>query len=381
MLAPFEAQTGIKVNYEATRDLNAVLTTRVQGGNPPDVAGLPGPGQLLQFAKIGALKALDNVLSMDRVKKEYDPGWLELATYNGKIYGVFTKAAVKSLIWYDPKHFNAAGYKIPTTWDELLSLSDQIAKAGNPPWAIGLESGAASGWSGTDWIEDIMLRTAGPQKYDQWVKHTLPWTSPEVKNAWETWGKIVNNPDFVYGGKEYVLSTNFGDAVKPVFSTPPGAYLHRQANYITSFIQSAFPDAKAGVDFDTFVFPPIDSQFGNPIEVAGDLFGMFNDTPQSRALIDYLTTAPAQEIWARRGGYLAPNKNVPSSVYPDKLTQKTADILAKASVVRFDASDQMPDAVNTTFWSGIMDFVNDPTQLDNILQNLENTAKTAYATP
>ncbi|NIV27966.1 MAG: extracellular solute-binding protein, partial [Anaerolineae bacterium] len=213
MVAPWEERTGAKVEFEGTRDLNAVLTTRVEGGNPPDLAGLPGPAVLQQFAKDGHLVDLGTFLD----PAGYDQSWLDLASYQGKLYGIFTKAAVKSMVWYSPPAFEAAGYEVPTTWDELIALSDQIVADGGTPWCIGLESGAASGWPATDWIEDIMLRTAGPDKYDQWRKHEISWNDPAVKNAWETFGDIVTNEDYVYGGTTGVLATNFGESPYPMF--------------------------------------------------------------------------------------------------------------------------------------------------------------------
>ncbi len=378
MIEPFEEETGITVEYEGTRDLNAVLTTRIEGGNPPDLAGVPGPGQLRQFAEQGHLIALDQVLDMEAMGQQYDEGFLNLATIDGQLYGIFIKAAVKSLVWYNPKAFEAAGYDVPTTWEELNTLEAQIIEDGAAPWCIGLESGAASGWPGTDWIEDIMLRTAGPDVYDQWWNHEIPWTDPAVKNAWETWGTVVADEDMIYGGTPYVLSTNFGEAPYPLFQDPPQCYLHRQASFITSFITDQFPDLVAGEDYNFFVFPPIDEEYGNPLLVAGDLFGMFNDTPQARALMQYLVTAEAQAIWAERGGFLSANKDVDPNVYPDQLTKQIAQMLAEATGVRFDASDLMPEAVNNAFWSGIMDYVSDPGSLDSILESIEEDAQDAY---
>lgn len=379
MIAPFEEQTGITVEYEGTRDLNAVLTTRIEGGNPPDLAGLPGPGQLLELARDGHLVALNDVLNMDQMRNEYDEGFLQLATVDDNLYGIFIKAAVKSLVWYNPKAFAAAGYEIPATWDEMMTLSQQIIAEGETPWCVGLESGAASGWPGTDWIEDIMLRTAGTQVYDQWVAHEIAWTDPAIKQAWETWGQIVADPDMVRGGAQGVLATNFGESPYPMFREQPGCYLHRQASFITSFIQDQFPDLVSGEDYDFFPFPPIDPEEGSPLLVAGDLFGMFNDTPQSRALMNYLVTAEAQAIWAERGGFLSANKTVDPTVYPDQLTEQIGEMLTTATAVRFDASDLMPEAVNNAFWSGILNYVSDPASLDTVLSTIEATAEDAYA--
>jgi alpha-glucoside transport system substrate-binding protein len=189
MVKPFEARTGILVQYEGTRDIDAVLTTRVQAGNPPDVAALPGPGKMAELAKAGKLVDLSGVLDMEQIRKDYAQGWLDMGTVNGKLVGVFLKAAIKGLVWYDPKALKAAGISLPATWDELMADSRRLADSGTTPWAIGLESGAASGWVGTDWIENIFLRQNGPDKYRQWYEGKLPWTSPEVRQAWQTWGR------------------------------------------------------------------------------------------------------------------------------------------------------------------------------------------------
>jgi alpha-glucoside transport system substrate-binding protein len=378
MIEPFTKQTGIQVQVETTRDLGAVLNTRIQGGNPPDLAGLPNPGQMATLAKQGKLIALDDIVDMAGMKKVYDKGFMDLTTVDGKVYGIFSKAAVKSLIWYDPKVFQKNGFTVPKTWDELKALEDKMAATGAQPWCIGIDGGAGSAWPGTDWIEDFMLRTAGPDKYDQWVQHKIPWTDPTVKNAFTEWGKIVNDPKMVYGGQQTVIATNFGQAFGPMFENPPGCFLHRQASFITTFFTEQYPEVKAGEDYDFFVFPPIDNQYGNPLEVAGDLFGMFKDTPQSRALIQYMVTAQAQGIWAQKGGFLSANKAVDPALYPDKMTQHIGQLLASANSVRFDASDLMPEGVSSAFSTAILQYVQTPDQLDSILQQVESVAKGAY---
>lgn len=378
MLQPLLDYTGIEVEYESTRDINAVLTTRIEGGNPPDIAGLPGPGQMRQFAEQGHLVALNDVLDMEALQQTYDEGFLDQGTFEDELFGFFAKASVKSLVWYNPPAFEAAGYEIPTTWEELNNLEQQIIDDGAQPWCIGMESGAATGWPGTDWIEDIMLRTAGVDAYDQWWQHEIPWTDDAVRNAWETWGTVVGDQEMIYGGTPFVLSTNFGEAPFPMFDDPPGCYLHRQASFITTFIADQFPDLEAGTGYDFFAFPPIDDQYGNPLLIAGDLMGVFNDTPQSRAVAQWLVRAEAQQIWAERGGYLAPNREVDPAVYPDQITAQIAEMLTQADAVRFDASDLMPNAVNDAFWSGIVEFVNNPDALDSILESIESAAEAAY---
>lgn len=372
---PFTKETGIGMAFETSREQATVLVTRVQAGNPPDIAILPQPGLLVDLAKMGALVPLENIVDMDQLRKDYAQAWIDLGSYDGHLYGIWFKGALKSLVWYNPKAFQEKGYQVPTTWDEMIALSDRIVADGGTPWCIGLESGAASGWPGTDWIEDIMLRTAGPEVYDKWVNHEIPWTDPAVKRAWELFGQIARNEKYVWGGTIGVLSTNFGDSPRPLFDTPPGCYMHRQASFITGF----FPEGvKAGEDYDVFAFPSIDPQWGVPALGAGDVVVMLNDTPEARAFIKYLASPTPHEIWAARGGFLSPHRGVNLNAYPDDLTRKQAQILAGAEVFRFDGSDLMPAAVGAgSFWTGVMDYVGGK-DLDAVLQAIEKSAQDAY---
>ncbi len=371
MVKPFEDATGIKVEYTGTRDINTVLTTGVASGILPDVAGLPGPGQMIEWAKQGALKPLDDVLDIASYKAETSPALVDLGTVDGKISGVFIKAAVKGLIWFDPAVYKGGQ---PTSWDDLESKAAAAASAVGPntkPWCIGIESGAASGWPATDWIEDLVLRQAGPDVYDAWVAGTQKWTSPEIKTAFQAFGKAV---DESYGGPKTVNSTNFGDGGNPLFTTPPGCIFHHQASFITDFFVKQ-GKAKAG-QYDFYPFPDINPQFSGAVEGAGDLFGMFNDTPQARALMKYLVTADAQAIWVGRGGALSANNKVTN--YPDDVSKRSAAILTSAKIFRFDASDLMPKAMNDAFWKATVDFVQDESKLDSILANLDSVQSSAY---
>ena len=375
MVKPFEDQTGVKVQYEGTRD-NAVLTTRIQGGNPPDLAGLPGPGLMAQLAKAGKLIDLGNVLDMNAMKSQYSDSFIKLAQVDGKQVGIFIKAALKGPIWYNPKAFSAKGYTVPKTWDDLTSLSKKIADSGTTPWCIGLESGAASGWPGTDWLEDIVIRQSGPDVYDSWWQGKTKWSSPEIKKAFQTWGTIVADPKMVLGGKSAMVATAFGDSGNPMFTNPPKCYMHHQASFITDFFTKANPALKPGEDFNFFMTPDIDSKYAGAVTGAGDLFGMFKDTPQARALIKYLTTPQAQAIWVKRGGALSANKQVTD--YPDKISADSAKALTSAGVFRFDASDLMPEAMNQAFWKAVLDYVNDPSKLDSILTSLDKVQADSY---
>ena len=378
MLEPFEAASGIEVLYEGTRDLPTVLRTRLEAGNPPDIVALTGPGMLKDYASQGHLVDLTDVLHMREFRDDFGETWIDLASYEGGLFGLFISADIKSLIWYNPKEFAERGYEPADTWDELMALTERIASDGYAPWSIGLESGAASGWPGTDWIEDILLRTAGPEVYDQWIAHEIPWTSDEIREAFDLFGKIARNRDYVLGGTTGVLMTNFGDAAAPLFTSPPRAFLHRQASFIVSFIREAHPHVVAGEDYDFFPFPEIDPEIGNPMMGAADMLSMVNDTEESRALIRYLSTPGAQSIWVSELGKLGVNNRINPNIYPDDLTRRMAEALADAPVFRFDASDSMPAAVGSgQFWTGILDYVRDG-NLDRVLESIERAAEDAY---
>ena len=190
VIAPWVERTGVTVNYESTRDINATLTTRIEGGNPPDVAGLPGPGAMAQFARDGTLYSLENVIDTDAMAQEWNEGVVSAGSVDGHMVGVFIKASPKGFIWYNPQRFTEKGYEVPDDFDGLNSLVDQIKADGTTPWGIGLNSGAGSeGWPGTDWIEDFVLRQSGPDVYDAWWQGTQAWNSPEIKEAFEAFGK------------------------------------------------------------------------------------------------------------------------------------------------------------------------------------------------
>jgi len=374
-LIPFEQDTGIDVVIESVgRDLPAILVTRLAVGNPPDLAAMPNPGQMKEFANQGALVALDGIVDFSDLSKAF----IDLAKVDDLVYGLFISADLKSLVWYSPKAFAAKGYEVPTSWPAMIELCDKIVADGGTPWALGMESGAASGWVGTDWVEDIMLRTAGPDLYDKWVSHEISWTHPAVKKAWEYFGQIVQQPNYIYGGAPGALMIFFGDSPNALFTDPPAAYMHRQATFIQSFILTANPGLVAGEDYDVFPFPPISPIFGNPLLGAGDLISAFNDTAETRALLNYLASAEAQGIWCKALGKLAVNKTVDPSIYPDPITAKAAQMLANAEVFRFDGSDLMPAAVGAgTFWSGVLDFVSG-IPLDTVLASIEASAIDAY---
>ena len=379
VVAPFTQKTGIKVNITATRDLNATLTTLIQGQNPPDIAILPNPGKMQQLASQGNLISLDNFLDVNTIQSQYAKGWIDLGSYNNKLYALFYKAANKGTIWYSPAQFQSNGYTVPTTWDQLISLSNTIAGSGKFPWAMGVSSGSASGWPGADWIAEIFLNLNGPDLYDKWVAHQIPWTDSSVKNAFQMFGQIAGGKNYINGAPQSILATGFQDASYQPFASPPTAYMYYLGDFTEGFITGQFKSATAGTDFNFFPFPTINSQYANALTGGADVVTALTNNSAVKQLVQYMATADAQTIWVKRGGFTATNKEVDSSAYPDKVAAASAQSLASASIFRFGADDLMPSQVEDAFWKGVVTYIGDQTQLDSVLSQIEGVAAQAYA--
>ncbi|NNF99148.1 MAG: carbohydrate ABC transporter substrate-binding protein [Desulfobacteraceae bacterium] len=367
----FEERTGIDVVYTPSRDFETLIFVRVEGGDPPDIAALPQPGLMYRFAKKQQIKPLwPEAVSL--VEKNYSPVWKELGSYEGTPYGIYHRVNVKSLVWYPKKAWEKAGYQPPTTWAEMETLCGKMIKNGHTPWAIGVKSGGATGWPATDWMEDIMLRTAGPEVYDKWITHDIPFDDPAVKRAAEIMLNIWRDPKMVYGGAMGILNTSFGDAPKVMFEDPPKAWMHRQGNFITGFFPKKIQDNLAD-EVGVFGLPSIEPQWGLPVLGGGDQYVMFSDRPEVRQFMEFLATAESGEAWARAGGALFPHKGQNLDAYPDKLTRIQAEMLLNAEVFRFDASDMMPAKVGAgSFWRGMVDLVGGK-KTDSVLRKIEKS--------
>jgi alpha-glucoside transport system substrate-binding protein len=383
VMKPFTDSTGIKITYEASRDQDALLTTRVDSGNPPDLAAAPSPTLLTKFAKAGKVIALNDVIDMTALASQNAKTWIDLGEplNDGKLYQIYSWVSLKGLIWYNPKNFQAKSYQVPDSWDSLLNLQSTIKSGGTTPWCIGLESGAASGWPGSDWVKEIVLSQSGPTVYDSWWQGKQKWTSPEIKLAWQTWGKILGPGDAnVYGGAKSMAATNFGDAGTPLFQSPPKCYMHNQASFITSFFTSANPAVKPVTDYNFFPLPDISSTFAGAHVVSGDAWSMFHNTPQAQQMLKYLATADAQAIWVKRGGKISPNNQVSLDSYPDPLSKSTAQILVATKIGKYDAGDLMPADMKNAYWKGVLDFAANQSKLDSILAGLDAIQAKAYTT-
>lgn len=365
----------VSVNYTSSGDqLPTVLSTAVEGGNPPDLAAIPQPGLVTSFAKEGALQPLD--FAQQTILDNFGQSVVDIGSVDGKLYGLLFKAANKSTVWYNVPVFEAAGVSPPATWDDLLSAADTISASGVTPYSIG----GADGWTLTDLFENIYLRQAGPEMYDKLSTHEIPWTDQSVKDALETMADIIGNPDYIAGGVQGALQTGFPDSVSQVYADPPKASMVFEGDFVAGVILSS-TNAKPETGFNVFDFPSID---GSPPSIVGggDTIVMFKDSPAAEALVDYLATPEAAAIWAQRGGFASLNKNLDPSVYPDAITRATASALQKADVFRFDMSDLQPAAFGATVgqgeWKLFQDFLQNPKNIDGIAQKLEKAATKAY---
>ncbi|MGA1263932.1 MAG: ABC transporter substrate-binding protein [Prochlorothrix sp.] len=367
VFAPFTEATGIPVVYEATDAFDTVLPVRVEAGDPPDLALFPTISLLRDLADRQQLVPLDEVLDAAALNAAFRPDILNLGRVDDRLYGFSIRTYLKGLVWYRPEVFAAQGYGLPQTWTELDQLSAQIQGAGGMPWCIGLESGDATGWVGTDWIEALILRIGGPAVYDQWSRHEIPFTDPVVRQAFETFGRIAQDPRQTLGGAIGSISTSFMDAATPLFSEPPGCYLHYQANFIPAF----FPDSiTPDTAVDIFPLPAIDPAHGQPLVVADLLVGLLQDSPAGRALMQYLLTPESQEIWAAFKGHLSPHQGVDPASYPDNLSRHQIQLLQSAQALRYDGSALMPRAVDRSFASGVVDYLSG-VDLDQVLATIE----------
>ncbi len=367
------ADADYEAELEASSDFEEQAQIRVDGGNPSDVMLYPQPGTVQQLAASGDAISLEDLgFDIDDLNDRFGEYFMSLGEYEGEHYGLPTNINLKSMVWYPKAAFDEAGYEVPETWDDLIALSDQIVADGGTPWCVGFESGGATGWPATDWMEDIMLRTAGPDAYDEWVAGELPFASDEVTHAAEVFGEILFTDGYVLGGAADTASINFGDAPGPMFNDPPGCWLHRQASFINAF----FPeDAVAGEDYDWFPFPPIDQQ---GTLFAGELAVVFRNAPEVK---DFLDQFSGTEVQCAQGSVqassrISPNIEVGADCYANDLLAGAADVLTTAlseGTGRFDASDMMPAAVGSdAFWTGMIKYVTEgPDNLSTVLEEID----------
>jgi alpha-glucoside transport system substrate-binding protein len=371
---PFEECTGADVVYEGSKEFEAQLVVRIQSGNPPDIAYIPQPGLLQTLVRdTGAVvEAPEPVVA--NVDEYFSEEWKGYGTVDGTFYAAPLGANVKSFVWYSPAAFEDAGYEVPETWDDMIALSDQIVEDGGVPWCAGIGSGDATGWPATDWLEDVMLRTAGPEVYDQWISHEIPFNDPQVAEALATVGEILKNPDYVNGGLgdvTSIASTEFQEGGLPILDG--SCWMHRQA----SFYQANWPEGtEVAEDGDVFAFylPPI-NEGERPILGGGEFVAAFADRPEVQAFQAYL----ASPEWANTKaettgpGWVSANTGLDADALASPIDQLSAELLQDPEAVfRFDASDLMPGEVGAgSFWTEMTNWIANDKPDEEVLSSIE----------
>ncbi len=369
----FEDCTGAKVNYEGSSEFEAQLVVRVRGGNAPDIAYIPQPGLLRTLVQdTGKVVAAPDPVS-ENVDEFFGDDWRAYGTIDDTFYAAPLGANVKSFVWYSPKRFAEEGWEVPTTWDEMTALSDEIASGGDKPWCAGIESGDATGWPTTDWLEDAILRDAGPDVYDQWVNHEIPFNDDQVAESLDRVGGILKNEDYVNAGLgdvKSIATTSFQEGGLPILDDE--CAMHRQA----SFYAAQWPegtDVSENGDVFAFYLPTTNEDNGQPVLGGGEFVAAFADRPEVQAFQTYLSS----DIWANEkakvtpGGWVSANTGLDVANLKAPIDKLSAEILQDPEAVfRFDGSDQMPGAVGAgSFWSEMTSWItgqDTKTTLDNI---------------
>ncbi|MBQ1030409.1 ABC transporter substrate-binding protein [Micromonospora sp. SD19] len=368
--------SGIHVTYVTSSDFENEAPERLRSADPPDLLLLPQPALLSQFAEKGDVKDLEKMGLFDRdeLGRRMRPGLIDNGVVGGTLAGVPLSLNLKGLVWYPPQAFRKAAYQAPATWEQMLALTARIREEQKAaPWCIGIADGGATGWMTTDWIEDLVLRTAGPEVYDRWVAGELPFTAPEIKRAFTMFEQVALADGNALGGRGHIVSTTFPEALKPMFQSPPGCWLNKQS----SFIVGSFPEGtKAGSDYDVFPFPApagSDAADGSRAVIGGDILALVQDRPAVRETARLMTTADwFRQSRAHEGGTLSAFTDVSPGDYAHPVDATHAQILNRVRTFRFDGSDSMPPAVGAgSFWRETTAWIAGRQDLDTTLRAID----------
>jgi alpha-glucoside transport system substrate-binding protein len=370
-----ESFPNVRVKYTSAGDnVPTVVSTAVEGGNPPDIATIAQPGLIREFQQKGAARAIDYV--RPTLQANYPPDLVTLGTINGKTYSFVFKGANKSTVWYNVAAFRNAGVMPPRTWDELLSTGRTLKASGVPAFAIG----GSDGWPLTDLFENIYLRQAGPEKYDQLATHQIKWTDPSVIAALRTMSQVLTDTSNL-DQRVSATQVDFTTSVEDVFQDPPRAAMVIEGDFVPGVVSSK-TTLRAGTGYNVFPFPEVGDSGPNVVVGGGDSITVFRDAPEVRAFVRFLATPEAADVWAARGGFSSPNRGVSDSTYPDAITRTVATALADAQTFRFDMSDLAPVAFGGTpgqgEWKILQDFASNPSNVNGTAASLEAAAARAF---
>jgi alpha-glucoside transport system substrate-binding protein len=373
-LNAFAAKNGFTIKFTKAGSWDTEIRTRIAGGSPPDVGLFPQPGVMCDVASDGGLVAYDDA-TVTTAKETLVPGFVESGTCAGKVYGLPSAVSVKSLLWYDQAAWKETGLTFPTTMDELLKVTDDLRGSGKTPWCIAAESGPATGWPITDWIEDLVLRTAGPEGYDKWVKGEMKFNSPDVKAAFDYFHTIAFTEGNVLGGTKAIASTNFQTGGNALFKSPPGCYLFKQATFIAG--KGGFPTRSwpSSTPRSAWLPSPPRRPATTPSSSVATSLRHSTTTSQHPGKLRNFIASKDNGIETGKAGYFSPHKTFDVSLYPSKTLQTIAkDVLYKSAAARFDGSDLMPAKVGAgTFWTEPIKWINGQMDEDQMLANIDKS--------
>jgi alpha-glucoside transport system substrate-binding protein len=361
-LDAFGTANGIKITYTTLASYDTDIRVKVKAGQAPNIGMWPQPGGLLEYSSV--LEPIDGLKSVDLagIKKTLVPGWANLATKGGKTYGLPVSANVKSLVWYNPSNFKAAGLTVPKTDADLIKLTNTIkSKKLGFPWCVGIESGGATGWAATDWMEEYVLRYGGEAQYTAWWKGKLPWSSPTVQKAAKKFADVALTSGNVNGGGKAIAATNFGTTANLFVKDKSKCFMMRQGSFITDF----FPDAiKAEYKANNFtnvgVFKlPAPAGTTDAVLGGGDLAAAFDDKAATQKVLNFILSDKLGQgaMLSKYPSYLSAHKTFPSAGYANPITKNIAGILSSAKLFGFDGSDLAPAVVNATQWKELTNWI------------------------
>ncbi|HUF02468.1 MAG TPA: extracellular solute-binding protein [Gaiellaceae bacterium] len=367
-----ELYPNVDVTYlPAGDELVTRLSTAIEGGNPPDLATVAQPGTIADFAERGVIEPLD--FAVDAAIDNLGESVVETGSVDGTLYGILVKVINKATIWYNVQAFEDAGVEPPETWDELLEVAQTLNASGIPAFSLA----GADGWTLTDLFENVYIRTAGIEMYDQLAAHEIPWTDQSVKDALARMAEIYSDTDNIAGGRAGALQTDNAGSIARVLTDSPEAAMVIEGDFVPTAVETTL-EPETG--YNVFTFPSIDGS-APAVVAAGDFVAMFRDSPAAQALVEYLTSPEAAEAWASRG-IGTPNKNLDDSVFPDEISRVTAGAVGEAEILRFDLSDLQPSAFGGTVGQGLFklfqDFLSNPDDIDGITQQMEDAAAQAF---
>ncbi|WP_424447735.1 ABC transporter substrate-binding protein [Microbacterium arborescens] len=376
--AQFTEDTGITVEYTGDKSFEGNIVTKVTGGDAPDIAVVPQPGLLKTLVETGKVLPAPEAVET-AVDENWSPDWKQYGTFDDTFYAAPMLANLKGYVWYSPKQFAEWGVEVPTTWDEMIALTDKIVQTtGGPAWCAGFASDAASGWPGTDWIEDLVLRQAGPEVYDQWVAGDVKFTDPEIKSAFDAVGTILLNPEYVnagYGDVKSINATAFGDVAAAVASGD--CALTHQASFLSANfldVQTAEGETpEVAPDGDVYAFLTPGYTAGElQVEGGGEFVAAFSDDESTQKVLEFMASPEFADARVELGGVISANKNADPSLASSEFLQEAMTTLQdETTVFRFDASDLMPSTVGSgSFWKGMVDWI-DGKDTETVLSDIQ----------